>query len=146
MLTWFLVGTVGALLLSSAGPPYYAAVTGQPSPYAELFLVLKREAVPALGSQTALWKAYQRGANRFGFGISAMPSVHVASATLLACLGFSVHRLLGWLFMLGAVLIFLTSVMLGWHYALDGYVGAGIAVGVWWVSNKLIGVQRSVVV
>lgn len=142
VLTWFLVGTVLALVLSSAGPPYYTAVTHQSSPFGPLFAMLKRESVPALEVQAALWSAYQHGVDRFGFGISAMPSIHVAAATLLACLGFAVHRVLGALLAVVALLTLLSSVMLGWHYGLDGYVGATAAVLIWWLSGKLVDLSR----
>jgi hypothetical protein len=29
------------------------------------------------------------------------------------------------------------SVSLGWHYALDGYVGAFLAVVVWWIAGAI---------
>jgi hypothetical protein len=141
VLTWFLVGTVAALILSSAGPPYYTAVTGQASPFAPLFLMLKREAVPSLAVQEALWNAYRDGIDRFGFGISAMPSVHVAAATLLACVGFAVHRVLGYVLTLAAILTLLSSVMLGWHYGVDGYVAAAMALVVWWLSGKIVALR-----
>ena len=37
---WILLGTVLATLLSSAGPCFYSAVTGAPSPYAPLMAYL----------------------------------------------------------------------------------------------------------
>lgn len=135
--TWCFAGTICAYALSSAGPPYFAAVTGAPSPYAGLFATLQQSGVPALNSQAALWTAYVRHVDQFGFGISAMPSVHVATATLLACLGRSVHRVLGWIFSVGALLTWLASIGLGWHYALDGYVGAVVALVVWWSARRL---------
>jgi hypothetical protein len=35
-----------------------------------------------------------------------------------------------------AVVIFLGSVMLGWHYAIDGYVGAAGVAAIWWWCGR----------
>jgi hypothetical protein len=32
--------------------------------------------------------------------------------------------------------------MLGWHYAVDGYVGAALVVPVWWVSGRFLAAFR----
>jgi hypothetical protein len=135
---WFIGGTICALLLSSAGPPYFAAVTGHPSPYAGLFAQLRASNIPCLDSQAALWRGFQRGVDHFGFGISAMPSVHVAAATLLACLGWATDRRLGYALTAGAVLTFVASVALGWHYSLDGYVGSLLAIAIWVGCDRLL--------
>lgn len=66
-----------------------------------------------------------------------MPSMHVATAALVACLGFAVRPSLGVVGVLAAVVTEVASVALGWHYALDGYVGAALAIGVWWISGRL---------
>jgi hypothetical protein len=141
LLVWFVIGTVFAFLFSSAGPAYYARVVSGPDPYAPLFDVLAavNHARPLLasGGQHALWHAYVTGSNEFGFGISAMPSVHVATAVLLACLGFALSRWAGLILGIGALLTFLSSVALGWHYAVDGYVAALLAVGLWFFAGRL---------
>jgi hypothetical protein len=43
-----------------------------------------------------------------------------------------------------AALIFVGSIHLGWHYAVDGIVGAAAAIAVWWccgiaLSKKAVG-------
>jgi membrane-associated phospholipid phosphatase len=85
----------------------------------------------------ALLNRYIQGNFVPGFGISAMPSVHVAMATLFAIGGFVVHRWLGWVMAAYAVLIWIGSVYLGWHYATDGIVGATMTIGLWKLSGKL---------
>jgi hypothetical protein len=141
LLVWFIVGTVAAFLFSSAGPAYYDRVVAGPDPYFPLFHLLAAvdHARPLLasGGQHALWRAYTTGSNEFGFGISAMPSVHVATAVLLACFGFSLSAWVGVALGLGAVLTFLSSVALGWHYAVDGYVAAVLAIGLWFFAGRL---------
>ena len=39
-------------------------------------------------------------------------------------------------------LIFLGSIHLGWHYAIDGYFGAALAVVCWWLTGRLIDWHR----
>jgi membrane-associated phospholipid phosphatase len=63
--------------------------------------------------------------------------MHVASAALMALFGYSYSRRLGVLLTAVAVCTFAASVSLGWHYALDGYVGAAIACLIWWIAGLL---------
>ena len=145
ILVWFVVGTIGATLFSSAGPTYYGHVVSGPNPYAGLVSYLDSvdRVTPLLsrGGQRSLWHVYEHGGDVFGFGVSAMPSVHIATATLLACLCFSIRRWMGVAATLGAVLMFVCSVILGWHYAVDGYAGAIMAIGLWWIAGRM---ERSI--
>jgi hypothetical protein len=141
-LVFLIVGTLMALALASAGPPYYRFVSpGGPDPYAELFAYLRsvdaRSPLLSLRGEAALWYAYRHRVEALGFGVSAMPSVHVASATLIALFGFRFSRLLGVGLTLVAICTFLASVSLGWHYSFDGYVGAAIACLIWWLAGRL---------
>jgi hypothetical protein len=141
ILVWFVVGTLAALLLSSAGPAYFGHVVSGPDPYAGLNTYLESvdRVTPLLSrlGQRSLWAVYTRGGDIFGFGVSAMPSVHVATATLLACLCFSIRRRMGAVATVGAILMLISSVILGWHYAVDGYVGALLTIGLWWIAGRL---------
>jgi hypothetical protein len=140
-LLFLVVGTLMAFVLASAGPPYYAFVSSGHDPYAGLFAYLRsvdaRSPLLSLRGEGALWYAYRHRVEAFGFGVSAMPSVHVASATLMALFGYSFSRRLGLVLTAAALCTFAASVSLGWHYALDGYVGAAIACVVWWVAGRL---------
>jgi membrane-associated phospholipid phosphatase len=71
-------------------------------------------------------------------GISAMPSMHNAIAILAACAALEINRILGWLLVLFAALIFIGSIHLGWHYALDGVVAAIVSIGLWISSAALL--------
>jgi membrane-associated phospholipid phosphatase len=89
-----------------------------------------------------LWKDYESGTGLIN-GISAMPSMHVGTSVLFAILGFSAgKKWLGYLMSAFAFLIFIGSIHLGWHYAIDGYAGAAIAVVCWWVSGKIVDWDR----
>jgi hypothetical protein len=61
--------------------------------------------------------------------------MHVATMALVACLAFAVAPWLGIVASLCTVLVAIASVSLGWHYALDGYVGALLAIVVWSIAG-----------
>jgi membrane-associated phospholipid phosphatase len=91
----------------------------------------------ALWAQNVLWQSYIDPGAAQVEGISAMPSMHVAMATLMALIAFRVNRRLGWAYTVYAGLIFLGSIHLGWHYALDGYVGALGTIGIWYLAGRI---------
>jgi len=139
---WILLGSVAAIVLSSAGPCYYGLLYPT-DPYAPLMSYLRSVNemynLMALKTQDMLWESHV--SNRAGpvSGISAMPSLHVAVAMLNAVLLSKLSRawgIFGWIYLM---LILVGSVHLGWHYAIDGYVSI-IAVLLiwraagWWVS------------
>ncbi len=149
-LGWILIGSVAATWLSSAGPCYYGRIVGLPDPYAPLMSYLQRvdeaHAIWALGAQEMLWGNYQMRDVMVGSGISAMPSMHVAIATLFALVCWRVRRWLGIAMTVYAVVIMLGSVHLGWHYAIDGYLGAAGMLAIWWCVGwglKQAGERRS---
>lgn len=112
MLTWG-IGMFFAYVFSSAGPIF----TGIYDPAIAPESVRRPAAI--------LWANYQARGALIGGGISAFPSLHVAIAAWLAIVlrdrGFTWF---GVAFLLG---IFVCSVILGWHYVLDGVAGAAIA-------------------
>lgn len=135
-LTWILIGSVGGLIFSSAGPCYFAEVGGTPSDRFEPLMARLSDihAVSPLVSQSAqrtLWILHEAGAAGFGSGISAMPSVHVASALLLFLVARRHGRTPGVLALAFVSAICVGSVALGWHYAIDAYAGAALAWLVW---------------
>lgn len=72
-------------------------------------------------------------------GISAMPSIHVA-VSVFAALWLQQYRrsfltLSGWTY---AVIIYIGSIHLGWHYATDGFVSAIAVTLMWWLSKKYV--------
>ncbi len=135
VLYWIVIGTGLAMLFSSVGPCYYGRVTGLADPYVPLMQYLHAAAeqfpVWALPTQEMLWQAYQSKEASLGAGISAMPSMHVAIAVLLALFGWRIGRSTGIALTVFAVLIQLGSVHLAWHYAIDGYVSAIAGLAIW---------------
>jgi hypothetical protein len=147
-LSWIVIGSLMAYLLPSAGPCYWGLLTGRPGPYdalmsglyadqAKLQAGLHGSLLGALSEQAYLLSLYRGAAVGVGGGISAMPSMHVALAALFACAAFRLGRVWGWLAAAYAALVFVASVHLAWHYAVDGVVGAGAAILIWRLSGYL---------
>jgi len=139
MIVWVLFGNFFATVLSSAGPVYYGLLFPGENIYAAHMQHLREIAahwqfslfgihiqLPFTASmmQEMLWDAQRRQTDFLGMGISACPSLHVGSSWLIARLCQEYGRraaICGYAFV---ILIFLASVQLGWHYAIDGYLGA----------------------
>lgn len=143
---WVFVGGAAAWLLASAGPIFYSHFIDQDPGFIALHnrIVELGALAKAQGDMLAtpfghvvLMQRYESGIYFPGFGISAMPSVHVSMAVMFAIGGFVVNKWLGWLFALYALIIWVGSVYLGWHYATDGLVGAALTIGLWKLSAKL---------
>jgi membrane-associated phospholipid phosphatase len=142
MLGWILLGSVAAVLFSSAGPCYFGRVTGLPDPYQPLMTYLNDanqvHGVWALGLQAALWRSYTLQEFSLLSGISAMPSMHVVLATLFALVCWRTNRWLGIVMSIYAALIMVGSVHLGWHYAIDGYAGAAGMMTIWYLVGRAL--------
>lgn len=141
-LTWFLGTCVLGTVFSSVGPCFFGRLIPGADPYAPAmaWLATANQTYPiwSLNVMNELWKTYETGTGLVN-GISAMPSMHVGTSVLFAILGFSSgKRWLGYLLSVFAAMIFLGSVHLAWHYAIDGYAGALIAMFGWWLSGRLI--------
>jgi hypothetical protein len=146
-LTWFVGTCVLGTIFSSVGPCFYGRLLpAETDPYSPLMAWLRHangiHTVFALDVMDQLWKSYETGKGMVN-GISAMPSMHVGTSILFAILGFaSGKKWVGWLLTLFATLILIGSVHLGWHYAIDGYIGAVVAVFGWWLAGKLVNWDR----
>jgi PAP2 superfamily len=142
VLIYIVLGTAGAIALSTAGPCYYQHVTGDPSPYAPLMTYLAaldaEQPLIALRVQRTLWENYASGGNMPFVGISAMPSVHVAVAVLFVLLGRRTSPWLGLVFAAYATVVLVGSVHLGWHYAVDGYVSIVGTLAIWRAVGALL--------
>ncbi len=132
VLTFAIGGNALAVAFSSAGPVYFERL-GFGAEFEPLMQHLRGLSdvtpVPALAVQEELWAGHV-AEGRIA-GISAMPSMHVATSVLMALYAASYARWAGWLMWTFAATIMVGSVHLGWHYAVDGYLGALIAWGCW---------------
>ncbi|WP_417309300.1 phosphatase PAP2 family protein [Devosia sp.] len=136
-LTIALLGTVLATLLASVGPIFYDQFYDSPR-YAELLAQLNASAV---GEHMALMRSmllsnYGVEHPAMGTGISAMPSMHVAIATVNVLLLFRLNRVAGLFGCVYLLMILTGSVYLAWHYALDGYVSIAAVTTIWWLVGR----------
>ena len=147
LLCWALLGSILALLMSSAGPAFTMRLDAGNQHYTELMALLTQQSewlkvnsdyeLWALNVQNDLWDTYLNKKEMLGSGISAMPSMHVSIAVLMALGMSSVNRWAGALFWLFAAVIYIGSFALGWHYAVDGLVSAPLTYLLWRVCAKL---------
>jgi PAP2 superfamily len=133
MVSWIIGGGLLAIYFSSVGPCFYGRLGLAPDPYAELLVYLHgaNQTVPiwAVSVQDALWQGYAD--KSLLDGISGMPSMHNATALLFALAGFKVNRTAGYFLLGHALLIFLGSIHLAWHYAIDTYVAWALTLVLW---------------
>jgi hypothetical protein len=147
-LIWFVIGNLMAILLSSAGPCYAHLLNSSFSDYQPLMekLHLHNQTLSsqgwwpiwALDTQNMLWRQYSTNIITIGAGISAMPSMHVALATLMALAFWRISKKIGVWFIAYAVVIQIGSVHLAWHYAIDGYIGAIATYVIWRFSGWVL--------
>lgn len=139
VMVWALNGTFLAVFFSSAGPCYYEHVMGFDyfTPLME-YLKSAHEQINiyAISTQELLWNNYQDESMLQGGGISAFPSIHVATAFLFVLLGKQINKYWYCGFLVFFIAIFLGSVHLGWHYALDGYFSILSTYFLWWLSGR----------
>jgi hypothetical protein len=139
---WFVGGFVIATIFSSAGPCFYGHVVSGPNPYAPLLAYLDEASrhwpIWTVQIQKDLWHSYLMGSGDLE-GISAMPSMHVTIAVLVALFGWQRSPRLGVAFTSFAALVFIASILLGWHYVADCIVGAVLAVVFWRMADISLG-------
>jgi hypothetical protein len=135
--------TLAAWAGASAGPCSYKFVTpSSVGPYDELLARLDAFGsngtdLYARTTQRWLWDAHASDQAAKYSGVSAMPSFHVGMAVLFALVASQRSKIVGVLMTGYAVVIQMGSVMLAWHYAVDGYIGALLAIASW-VGAKVI--------
>jgi hypothetical protein len=125
---WSVVGPLVHTLLPAAGPVFYAQLG-----YGDRFAGL--HGVPeTMEVANYLWAIYAGEGFGPGSGISAMPSLHIATTVwMLIAVHVFARRWFVPMAVTGAA-IFLLSISLGWHYAIDGVVGGGAA----WLCYRLL--------
>jgi membrane-associated phospholipid phosphatase len=94
----------------------------------------------AVDNQLGLWDAKISNLWLPFGGISAMPSIHVAMATVFALVAWKTNVAFGILFVAYVVAIQIGSVILGWHYAVDGYVSMILTLALWKIVDR--GIER----
>jgi len=130
-LTVGLLGVFGQYLLPSGGPIFYERL-GLGDRFSDI-------AVPRRTAYLAsyLWSAFEGQYINFATGISAFPSIHVATTAWAAL------SLRHWLAYAYLGMIFVGSVALGWHYAIDGIAGAAGAVMCYALAKRVLAAKLS---
>jgi hypothetical protein len=145
-LCWIVIGTIAAWYFASAGPCYFNTFIGPDPDYAHLLQRLaaigkqataEGHPIAVLQFQPGLVDIYRARALASGGGISAMPSVHVAMASLFALVGFRINRWLGWAFVGFVMMVWTATVFFGWHYIIDGPVGVGMMFAIWKLAKVI---------
>lgn len=119
---WSVVGPVVHTLMPAAGPIFYSRMG-----YGPRFDGL------APGPETQwvadyLWSIYSSQSFGAGSGISAMPSMHVTITVWMVIAVWMFARQFILPALAAASVIFFLSISLGWHYAIDGLIGAVAAI------------------
>jgi hypothetical protein len=134
LLSYFLIlacTALGQYLLSSAGPVFYARLG-----FGDRFAALPIKPWVQVAS-SYIWRDYLRAGGDVGTGISAMPSLHVAIALWFALVVRAYAPRMAGIGYLYFALILIGSVLLGWHYAVDGMAAIAIALVSWRVAGAL---------
>ena len=137
VLCWFVGGNVIATVFASVGPVYYEPFNLGTDFVPQMELLRQSHEISpvwALKVQSMLLDGFQNSG--LARGISAMPSMHVASSALLALYGFTYSRWLGWGLTVFTFVILLGSVHLAWHYAIDGYASILLVLFFWWLAKR----------
>ena len=137
IIAWSFGGIGIATLFSSAGP-IFIDIHGIIN-YLPHYRVLENGYLFwdsfALSIQQKLYSLYT---NNKITSISAFPSMHVASATLMVILASSISRALFIAALVFLCLIFLGSFFLLWHYFVDSAAGVAIGIAAWNVANIFV--------
>jgi hypothetical protein len=144
MTSFVIVGMVGADLCASAGPVYDGLLFGDGRTFGQLTALLRAQSAEAgpfmaVMAQDYLLQAHRAGVTQLGSGISAMPSMHVVMAFLWVLPAWHIGRALGLVVTGYALVIWLASVHLGWHYFSDGLVGLAVLCVIWSVAGWAMG-------
>jgi hypothetical protein len=137
---WTICGVALAIAFASVGPCFVNPMLGLHTFDAQMaYLRSANEHFPimVLKVQDSLLEWQHSGQHGLGRGITAMPSMHIAQATLFWLGIRRVSPKAGYAFGAFLVVIYLGSIHLAYHYAVDGMIAAAVTVLLWLASRKL---------
>ncbi len=143
VLSWTVVGGAMATALASVGPCFVGPLLGDRTFDVQMaYLNAANAEVPVmtLHVQQMLLDWFHADADGLGSGITAMPSMHVAVAFLFwLAMRRAAPRAAPW-FGLFLALIWIGSVHLAYHYAVDGLVSVIAVALLWRLSGQVFAV------
>lgn len=143
LLSWIFIGFFLAVAFSSVGPIFYADFySTSPDIYADLkshFMQGDGNLFVVAGNGYRFLMEWARNDKMLDpNAISAMPSMHVAIAVLIAFYARAFNRVLFALSLVFLALILLGAVYFGFHYAIDGYVSMALVALMWWGIGRIL--------
>lgn len=138
--TWTIGGMLMAVGLASVGPCFVKPLLGMDT-FSEQMAYLRsaNESYPVivLQVQDMLLEWHRSGQHGLGRGITAMPSMHVALAFLFFLAMRHVGKWPAIVFGVFFLVIFLASIHLAYHYAVDGYASILLVTIIWKISSQI---------
>ncbi|WP_427965074.1 phosphatase PAP2 family protein [Altererythrobacter sp.] len=137
---WSLVGGLLATMLASVGPVFAEPLLGITDFVAQTdYLRAANEQIPVMvvPVQDMLVERFMASERGLGSGITAMPSMHIAICVLYWIAMREVSPRLGRYFLAFMIVIWIGSVHLAYHYALDGLASLIAMAAIWWFAKRL---------
>ncbi len=146
---WLILGCIGAILMSSVGPIFYGDFyPSLDNPYSQINAdMAQAESMGAMlwpGAVSVLLDFHHNKDVIDLNGITAMPSMHVAASMLSFLYMRSVNRTLGILSGIYGLAILICSVILGFHYAIDGYFSILAVLLIWFFCKRVLGYTEDI--
>ncbi|TMM50267.1 phosphatase PAP2 family protein [Qipengyuania marisflavi] len=133
-LAWTVIGAFMATSLASVGPAFAEPLTGIDIFRDQMAYLRAADAqipIITLTVQDMLLNSFHDDYRGLGSGITAMPSMHIAIATLFWLAMREVGPRAGRAFFWFMVVIWVSSVHLAYHYAVDGLVSFIAVMAIW---------------
>lgn len=143
VLSWILLGSLGALWLSSVGPLFFHDFfKDDPDIYRPLVTNLEtigKDSFFFASKTRALLLEWTTNDRKFDpNSLAAMPSMHMAIAWLMVLYARHIGRAVFAAACVFCLTIFLATIYFGMHYAVDGYVSIiGVSL-LWWGVGKVL--------
>ena len=141
VLIWTVIGAGLATALASVGPCFVGPIFGDTTFDGHMaYLQTANEHFPVLtlNVQHQLLEWYREGKGGLGSGITATPSLHVAMAQLTWLAIRRISPAAGRWFFAFFVIIWIGSVHLAYHYAVDGLIAVIATAAVWSASGAAL--------
>ncbi len=143
MFSWILLGSLMGVIFSAAGPVFYHDFfPNTADPYKDFVAYIDAhgptEFPIAYHSRFLLLGWTTNGKMVNPNAVAAFPSLHLAIAWLMVLYGWNIRRGLGIAAVVFAVLIYFSTILFGYHYAIDGYVSVILVSLLWWLMGKYL--------